>query len=119
MADADRVRTLIGPDGEKAFAIMTPQPAGRDALVTAALTEYRDARLAAAYVLEQLCSDQQQRAGQGVQRVKIEGIDIELSGTAGSEALAATFCARAKTLRQEYRRSTQSIVWATPQQVRR
>lgn len=126
MSDADRVKFLVQPDGWAAFEAYQLDAAQRMALVEAALTEYRDPRAAAAYVLETVAADLAAKAAGSdgaIKRIKIEGeIEIERAATGPSagSVQAATLAARAAALRREVRRAARSgIVLATPLQVPR
>ncbi|UQN06767.1 hypothetical protein [Deinococcus sp. QL22] len=124
MTDAEQVAFHLGPDGQAAFILLTEEDADLQAtMVSAALSTYRDARLAAAYLLDVLAAAQRQTASTaptGTKRIKVAKIEIEkaLGGPGLAATLAEIFTERAKLLRRESRKS-QGIVFATPLQVLR
>lgn len=126
MTDMERVRFLLRPDGEAALETYADaQGFSATGLLTRALGEYGDARLAAAYVLESLCAYQRalppETPGGDVTSIKIGSIEIKKAAPAPSPSAVTAdgFCDRAATLRREHRRAGGQIAWATPRQVPR
>lgn len=117
MTDAERVRFLLQPQGVAALEAYLPSRSEREALLTQALGEYQDARLAAAYVLDVLCANLQGQATAPVKRIKIEGIEVEREPQATSSA--DRLCARATALRREVRRERRGVTLTSPIQVPR
>lgn len=123
MTDSERVAFLLGPDGVAAFGELLDEDE-QATTISNALTEYRDARLAAAYILELVCADQRQRAvaaAVGAKKIKVGSIEIQKAGSGETvnSVNADALCARAKVLRREYRRATSGIQFASPLQVPR
>ncbi|WP_412027021.1 hypothetical protein [Deinococcus yunweiensis] len=124
MTNPERVAFLMGPDAVAALDSYEPDGEARAALVTAALGEYTDPRLAAAYVLDLLCDDQRVKAAAtavAAKKIKVGAIEIEKAASSGTSAgvLADALCARARALRREYRAGTGGITFASPVQVTR
>lgn len=122
MTDAERVVFLLQPAGAAYLTTLIQDQAERDQLVTSALSEYPDARLAAAFVLEMLCNaarvvataESGQTKSFTIGPIKIEKV-VNLDSVDGARANA--FCAQATLLRREVRRS-RGLVLATPTFIR-
>lgn len=107
MTDAESVVFLLQPAGKAYFEQLVDNT---DELVAEALAQYPDPRLAAAFVLDMLCSAARVAATTETGQAKsytIGPIKIEraVNTSSADTARADGFCAQATLLRREVRRS--------------